>query len=79
MLKSKFPLSRSLLNDTGLVTKRLNTKTFLLANRHAIMSIDDRKMTLTLKINNNQHFKCILLDSDSNLSRVSLKRAFSLS
>ena len=34
MLKSKFPLSRSSRNDTGLVTKRLDTKTFLRANRH---------------------------------------------
>ena len=33
MLKSKFPLSRSLRNDTGLVTKRLDAKTFLRANR----------------------------------------------
>ena len=37
MLKSKFPLSRSLGNDTGLVTKRLDAETFLHANRHAIM------------------------------------------
>ena len=43
MLKSKFPLSRSLRNDTGLVTKRLDVKTFLRANRHAIMPIDDQK------------------------------------
>ena len=43
MLKSKFPLSRSLRNDTGLVTKRLDSKTFLRANRHAIMPIDDQK------------------------------------
>ena len=28
MLKSKFPLSRSLRNDTGLVTKRLDAKRF---------------------------------------------------
>ena len=33
----------------------------------------------TLKMNNNQHFKCVLLDFDSNLGRVSLKPAFSLS
>ena len=80
MLKSKFPLSWSPRNDTGLVTKRLYTKMFLRANRHPIMPIDDQKMTLTLKINNNQHFKCVLLDFDSNLGRVvSLKRAFSLS
>ena len=46
MLKSKFPLSRSSRNDTGLVMKRLDT-----ANRHAIMPTDDRKMTLTLKKN----------------------------
>ena len=32
-------------------------------------------MTLTLKINNNQHFKCVVLDFDNNLGRVSLKRA----
>ena len=37
MLKSKFPLSRSLGNDTGLATKRLDAKTFVHANRHAIM------------------------------------------
>ena len=37
------------------------------------MSIDDRKMTLTLKINNSQHFKCVLLDFDSNVGRVNLK------
>ena len=43
MLKSKFPLSRSLRNDTGLVTKRLDAKTFLRSNRHAVMSIDDQK------------------------------------
>ena len=43
MLKAKFPLSRSLRNDTGLVTKRLNTKTFLRANRHSIMPIDESK------------------------------------
>ena len=43
MLKSKFPLSRSLRNDTGLVTKRLDAKTFLRANRHAIMPIDVKK------------------------------------
>ena len=36
-------------------------------------------MTLTLEINNSQHFKCVLLDFDSNLGRVSLKREFSLS
>ena len=77
MLKSKFPLSRSSRNDTGLVTQHLDTKTFLRANRHPIMPIDDREMTLTLKINNNQHFKCVLLDSDSILGRVvSLKWAF---
>ena len=35
-------------------------------------------MTLTLKINNNQHFKCVLLDFDSNLGQVSLKPAFFL-
>ena len=29
MLKSKFPLSRSLRNDTGFVTKRPDAKTFL--------------------------------------------------
>ena len=75
MLKSKFPLARPLRNDTGLVTKCLNTNRFLHANRHVIMLIDDQKKTLTLKINNNQH----LLDFDSNLGRVSLKRAFSLS
>ena len=34
------------------------------------MPIDNQKMTLTLKINNNQHFKCVLLDSDSNLGWV---------
>ena len=77
MLNSKFPLSRSSRNDTGLVTQHLDTKTFLRANRHPIMPTDDREMTLTLKINNNQHFKCVLLDSDSNLGRVvSLKWAF---
>ena len=43
MLNSKFPLSRSLRNDTGLVTKRLNAKTFLRENKHAIMPIDDQK------------------------------------
>ena len=43
MLKSKFPLSRSLHNDTGLVTKDLDTETFLRANRHVVMPIDDRK------------------------------------
>ena len=43
MLKSKFPLSRSLRNDTGFVTKRLDAKTFLHANRHAVMPIDDQK------------------------------------
>ena len=43
MLNSKFPLSRSLRNDTGLVTQRLNTKTFLRANRHAIMPIHELK------------------------------------
>ena len=70
MLKSKFPLFRSLRNDTGLVTKRLDTKTFLHANRHAIMPINIEKLTLTLKINKNQHFKCLWLDFDSNLGRV---------
>ena len=44
MLKSKFPLSRSLRNDTGLVTKRLDAKTFLRANRHAIVPIDESKL-----------------------------------
>ena len=43
MLKSKFPLSRSLRNDTGLVTKRLDVKTFLRASIHAIMPIDYQK------------------------------------
>ena len=43
MRKSKFPFSRSLRNDTGLVTKRLDAKTFLRANRHAIMPIDVKK------------------------------------
>ena len=43
MLKSKCPLSRSLRNDTGLVTKRLDVKTFLRANRHAIMPIESYK------------------------------------
>ena len=42
MLKSKFLFSRSLRNDTGLVTKRLDAKTYLRANRHAIMPIDDQ-------------------------------------
>ena len=40
MLKSKFPLSRSLRNDTGFVTKRLDTKTFLRASRHTLMPLD---------------------------------------
>ena len=80
MLKSKFPFSRFSRNDTGFVTKRLDTKTYFRANRHPILPIDHRKMILTLKINNNQHFKCVLLDFDSNLGKViSLKRAFSLS
>ena len=65
MPKSKFQLSRSLRNNTGLVTKHLDTRTFLRANRHTIMPID-QQMTLTLKINNNQHFKHVLLDFDSN-------------
>ena len=43
MLKSKFPLSRSLGNDIGLVTKRLDAKTFLRTNRHASMPKDDQK------------------------------------
>ena len=43
MLKSKFPLSRSLRNDTGLVTKRLDNKTFLCASRHAILPVDIEK------------------------------------
>ena len=43
MLKSKFPFSRSLRNDTGLLTKRLDAKTFLRANRHTVMPIDDQK------------------------------------
>ena len=43
MLKSKFPLSRSLRNDTTLVTKPLDAKMFLRANRHAVMPIDDQK------------------------------------
>ena len=43
MLKSKFPLSRFLLNDTGLVTKRLDAKTFLRANRQVIMPTDNQK------------------------------------
>ena len=34
---------KSLRNDTGLVTKRLHAKTFLCANRHAIMPTDDQK------------------------------------
>ena len=46
MLKSKFPLSRSLCNDTRLVTKRLNTETFFRANRHAIMPIHELKNDL---------------------------------
>ena len=72
MLTSKFPLSRSSSNDTGLVTKHLDTKPFLRAYRHPIMPMDDRKMTLTLNINK---FKCVLLDFDSNLgSVVSLQR-----
>ena len=66
-------------NDTGLVTKDLDTKTFLHDNRHLVTMPVDQKMTLARKINNNQHFKCVLLDFDSNLDRVSLKRAFSLS
>ena len=79
MLTSKFLLSRSLHNDTGLVMKSPDTKLFLRANKHPIMPIDDRKMTLTLKINNTRHFNCVLLDSDSNLGQVILKRAFSVS
>ena len=43
MLKSKFPLSWSLCNDTRLVTKRLDAKTFLCVNRHTIMPIDEWK------------------------------------
>ena len=43
MLKSKFPLSRSLYYDTRLVTKRLDTKTFLRANIHVIMPVDIEK------------------------------------
>ena len=43
MLKSKFPLSRSLHIDTEMVTKRVDAKTFLHANRHAVMPIDDQK------------------------------------
>ena len=43
MLKSKVPLSRSFCNDTGLVMKCLDAKTFLHANRHAVMPIDDQK------------------------------------
>ena len=41
MLKSKFPLSLSLRNDTGLETNCLAVKMFLRANNHAIMPIDD--------------------------------------
>ena len=63
MLNSEFPLSRSSRNDTGLVTKRLDIKPFLRTNRHPIMPTDDRKMTLPLKINNNQHLNvcCLIL------------------
>ena len=46
MLKSLFPLSRSSSNDTGLVTKGLDTKTFLRANRHPVTMSIDRKVTL---------------------------------
>ena len=60
MLKSKFPLSRSLGNDTGLVTKRLDTKMFLRANRRSIMPIDDPKMILILKKKNKKKKKNIL-------------------
>ena len=38
MLKSKFPPSRSLRNDTGLVTKRLHA-----TNRYASMPIENQK------------------------------------
>ena len=43
MLKTKFPLFRSLRNDIGIVSKRLDTKPFLRANRHPVMPIDDQK------------------------------------
>ena len=43
MLKFKFPLSRSFKNDTGLVTKCLDTKTVLRTNSNPIMPIDGRK------------------------------------
>ena len=33
------------------------------------MPTDDRKMTLTLKINNTKHSKCVLLDFDSHLGQ----------
>ena len=43
MLKSKFPIFGSLRNDTGLVTKRLDAKTFLRANRRITVPTDDQK------------------------------------
>ena len=79
MLKSKFPLPRYSRNDTGLVTKRLDTKTASpcqqtpnYANRRLTNDIDTKKTKKHLNV------CCLILTAI--LDRViSLKRAFSLS